>query len=112
MTGSVSERADRLLVPKSRTKAAGGEGGFDRDRLLRALFTLPVPPPLTTNKCYPITTPLGRLMRHRQLLVRELAAKSGVDARYLSDYLASRRPIPERHRVMLAEVLGVDARLL
>lgn len=98
------------LVPKGPTAHADD---FDRDALLAKLFALPVPPIVgMSGRHYPITTPLGRIMRLREVQVNKVAAGEGCpNYRVLSDYLAGRRPISPHHRVALARYLRVDARI-
>lgn len=54
------------------------------------------------------TQPLGKIMYAQRWTVAELAAATNINSRTLSDYLAGRRVIPERHLMDLATVLEVD----
>lgn len=85
---------------------------FDRQAILDALFALPVPT-RGEGRQFPIHTPLGRLMVHRGLRVRDMDAMPGCpNYRLLSDYLAGRQEIAPRYRQAIARALGVDPRLL
>lgn len=103
--------AAQTLVPKGPTVTKE----FDRDRLLRELFSLPVPPQNRKGrKPHPIHLPLGRIMALKDITPRELCAMNMdmPNTRVLTEYLAGRKPISPKHRVVLAAGLGVDARLL
>ena len=52
--------------------------------------------------------PLGKIMFAQRWTVTEMSAASSINARTLSDYLAGRRVISERHLMDLADVLDVD----
>lgn len=58
------------------------------------------------------TQPLGKIMFAQRWTVADLAAVTGINSRTISDYLAGRRVISERHLTDLAAALsdagGVD----
>lgn len=102
------------MVPKTSKKKR--DDTFDRDAILERLFSLPLPPQTngqnTGGRNYAIHTPLGRIMRLREVLVNDLARMDGCpNARLLCDYLAGRREITPAHRGALARALRVDARV-
>lgn len=108
--------AAHTMVPKGPTARQAdddGDDGFDRDALLAKLFALPIPPQQHRTKPYPIHTPLGRIMRVKGLLIRDVDRMPNCpNQRVLCDYLAGRKPIAPHHRGALARGLGVDVRLL
>lgn len=103
------------LVPKGPTAPPPPPRppGFDREALLAKLYALPVPPKAgKTGRQFASHTPLGRIMRLRGMTVNEVSAGPGCpNYRVLSDYLADRKPIPPHHRVALARLMKVDARI-
>lgn len=82
------------------------------------IFSLPVPPnPMKERggygRAYPTHTILGRLMRLRGLMIRDVCEWDGAPSdRTMTEYLAGRVGITKRHRGVLAKGLGVDARVL
>lgn len=101
----------RTLVPKSMPPPEPPPE-FDREAILERLFALPLPAALS-NGSFPVHTPLGRIMRLKKLTVRDVDAMPDCpNYRYLSNYLAARKPINAKHRAALARALGVDPRLL
>ena len=62
-----------------------------------------MPRPFNTSQ------PLGKIMEHRQLRVKDVEAMSGISYRTISDYLAGRRDITDDHAVLLSEALSVPA---
>lgn len=103
---------ERVIVPKTLSPPE-----FDRAQMLERLFALPLPPRPADDhgggRPYPITTPLGRIMRLKGLKVQEVGLMPDCpNYRVLSDYLAKRKPISPRHRGALAKALGVDSRIL
>ena len=100
--------AQKELVPKGPSAQE-----FDRDAALARLYALPLPP--TRHRCKPFntSTPLGRIMAIKGVMVRDVEGIPGCpNARVMSDYLAGRKPIAPHHRGALARGLGVDVRLL
>lgn len=107
------QAASSTIVPKQRRRSREVGDGFDRDAVLRRLFSLPVPPTAWGRKPYPIHTPLGRLMRVKNLMIQDVQKWDGApNHRVMSDYLAGRKPIAVHHRAALARGLGVDQRVL
>ena len=53
------------------------------------------------------STPLGKLMKQRQLRVTDVASMAGMSERKLSDLLAGRKPIKQVDAVYLARALDV-----
>lgn len=103
--------AATTIVPKSMPQSSTGE--FDREAVLERLFALPIPPHRWGRRDYPIHTPLGRVMRVKEMLIRQVSAMPGCpNERRMSDYLAGRREIAPHHRGHLAAALGVDPRVL
>lgn len=56
---------------------------------------------------YPTHTPLGKLMRHYGLRVKDVDQHTGISYRTLSDYLANRKPMLPRHQLLLAALFHV-----
>jgi hypothetical protein len=56
---------------------------------------------------YPTHTPLGQLMRHYGLRVKDVESRAGISYRTLSDYLANRKPILPHHRSVLSQLFQV-----
>lgn len=100
-----------IITPKGPTVDRLLRDDFDRPALLAKLFSLPLPPAPWMRQ-YPIHTPLGRIMRLRMLMVRDVDRMEGCpNYRVLSDYLADRKPVRADHRVALARALDVDPRI-
>jgi hypothetical protein len=104
----------KVMVPKGRTVVGPPRPQeFDREALLAKLFALPVPPQGRGHRRFPTHTPLGRIMRLRELSVRQVSAMSPdvPHVRTMTEYLAGRKAIRGEHRRALAKALGVDARV-
>lgn len=85
---------------------------WDRSAALERLFALPVPPPPSPRRTYPIDTPLGRIMRLKGLTVRDVSRMDGAPIeRTMTEILAGRADVGP-WRTALARGLGVDARVL
>lgn len=85
---------------------------FDRDAVLTKLFALPLPPPHNEGRLYPTHTPLGRVMRLRSLMIRDVTKQDGApNERVMTEMLAGRRTVG-KYRVPLAKILQVDPRVL
>lgn len=52
--------------------------------------------------------PLGKMMAEEKVGVNELAAKTGVSHRKLSDYLANRVPFINNHLIKIADFFDCD----
>jgi hypothetical protein len=61
---------------------------------------------------YPTHTPLGKLMRHYGLRVKDVEFRTGISYRTLSNYLAGRAAILPGHLRLLSELFQVDPRVL
>lgn len=57
---------------------------------------------------YPTYTALGRLMRDGAWTAADFAAVTGINARYLTEYLAGRRAMTPEHLDAAAAALDVD----
>lgn len=80
--------------------------------MLEALFALPLPPPPKSFRTYPVDTPLGRIMRLRGMMVRDVTKLDGTpNERVMTELLAGRTPI-DHYRHGLARALQVDPRVL
>lgn len=107
MAAAMTPKAVGTTTPSTATSP------FDRVRVLERLFALPLPPHRKGRRPYPVDTPLGRVMRVKDLMIREVAAMPDCpNERLISDYLAGRREIADHHRAALARGLGVDPRIL
>lgn len=62
---------------------------------------------MTVGRPYPTHTPLGRLMRELGLRVSDMARRSDISARTLTEYLSGRAEFLPDHRARLAEALQV-----
>lgn len=60
------------------------------------------------SRMFNTSTPLGRTMAALGWTVTDFAAASGVNARTISDYLASRRVMLLEHKNAMADTLGVE----
>jgi lambda repressor-like predicted transcriptional regulator len=63
--------------------------------------------PRRRGKKFSTETNLGKVLHNKGWRVRDLAYKSDVNERMLSDYLAGRIAIPEGHRLRFSKALGV-----
>lgn len=103
--------ASTILVPK------GPRVESERNvaEMRAALFALPVPPPPLPHRTYPIHTPLGRVMRHKQVTIEDvvrLPIPGMPNARIMSDMLAGRRDVGPLVAQKIARGLGVDWRVI
>lgn len=57
---------------------------------------------------FAVQNPLGRTLEYSNLTVSELANRSGVSSRTLTEYLAGRVEMLDHHLTALADVLEVD----
>ena len=57
---------------------------------------------------FTICNPLGRALEFSHLSASELASRSGVSSRTLTEYLAGRAEMLDHHLTALADVLEVD----
>jgi transcriptional regulator with XRE-family HTH domain len=57
---------------------------------------------------FAVQNPLGRRLEYFNLSVSELANRSGVSSRTLTEYLAGRAEMLDHHLTALADVLEVD----
>lgn len=72
----------------------------------------PLPKKQTGGRPFNKTTNLGKIMDYLNVSVRELASRSGVSERLISDYLAGRKEIPAPSLAAFAEVFDVTPDLL
>lgn len=112
MSGVATLVKQRVVVDQDGTNEQTDDS-FDRDAVLAKLFALPLPPhPHRGSRPYPIHTPLGRLMRLRNLMIRDVTKHPGApNERVMTELLAGRREV-RNYRVPLAKILGVDPRVL
>ena len=61
----------------------------------------------TLGRPYPTDTNLGKVMDHLRISKRDVSARSGVNERTLTEYLAGRESIRVHHKRALAEALDV-----
>lgn len=112
MAAQAQQASSRAIVPKGPSVASSARDHFDRDAALTYLFSLPLPPYPPGRREYPAHTPLGRIMRLKGLMIRDIERMDGApNQRKMSDYLAGRSRISDHHRRALARGLGVDARI-
>jgi hypothetical protein len=119
--GVVSRGMGVTLTPKSLTGPPPGQPAAESstgspqtvEELRQRLLAMPLPPHKAGRRPYPTTTMLGRLMRLRNLMIRDVLQWDGApNNRQMTEYLAGRVRVPPQHRAVLAAGLGVDPRLL
>ena len=100
--------ASATIVPKGPTVDQ-----FDRARLLAQLFSLPLPPKKHGRRPFPTHTPLGYIIRLKDLSLHEVSQMPGCPySRTMTEYVAGRKVLSPEHRRALARALGVDPRIL
>lgn len=57
---------------------------------------------------FTICNPLGRALEYSNMSASDLASRSGVSSRTLTEYLAGRSEMLDHHLTALADVLEVD----